>query len=105
MNIEIFGKNYTISESLKKMTAKKCAKLDKYFGDDADAVAKFVVTLENGSYTTDLSVVYRTETYRASACSDAPYDNLDIVIPRLAAQINKQKEMRGGRVAAEDAAN
>jgi ribosomal subunit interface protein len=103
MKIEIFGKNYNVSDSLKAMTTKKCAKLNKFFGDDDTAVARFVVTLENGTYTTDLSVVYHAQTYRASANSDAPYDNLDVVIPRLAAQITKQKDMRGGKSAAEGA--
>ncbi len=95
MKIEIFGKNYNVSDSLKAITEKKCAKLDKYFHDDEDAVAKFIVTLEGGTYTTDMTVVYRSQTYRAEASSDTPFDNIDLVIPRLLGQIRKQKDIRG----------
>ena len=37
MKIEIFGKDYNVSDSLKAITEKKCAKLDRYFGDDENA--------------------------------------------------------------------
>lgn len=95
MKIEIFGKNYNVSDSLKAITEKKCAKLDKYFHDDEGAVAKFIVTLEGGTYTTDMTVVYRSQTYRAEASSDTPFDNIDLVIPRLLGQIRKQKDIWG----------
>lgn len=95
MKIEIFGKNYNVSDSLKAITEKKCAKLDKYVDDDEDAVAKFIVTLEGGTYTTDMTVVYRSQTYRAEASSDTPFDNIDLVIPRLLGQIRKQKDIWG----------
>lgn len=95
MKIEIFGKNYNVSDSLKAITEKKCAKLDKYFHDDEDTVAKFIVTLEGGTYTTDMTVVYRSQTYRAEASSDTPFDNIDLVIPRLLGQIRKQKDIWG----------
>ncbi len=95
MKIEIFGKNYNVSDSLKNITEKKCAKLDKYFQDDENAVAKFVVTLEGNTYTTELSVTYRAQSYRATAESDTPFDNIDEVIPRLLGQIRKQKDIWG----------
>ena len=57
MKYEIFGKDYNVSDSLRAITEKKCTKLDKYFHDDEDAVAKFIVTLEGGTYTTDMTVV------------------------------------------------
>ncbi len=95
MKIEIFGKNYNVSDSLKKITEKKCAKLDKYFHDDDDAVTKFYVTHEGETYTTDMTVVYRSQTYRAEAQSQSPFDNIDIVIPRLLGQIRKQKDIWG----------
>ena len=95
MKVETFGKNYTVSDSLKAITEKKWAKLDKYFHDDEDAVAKFIVTLEGGTYTTDMTVVYRSQTYRAEASSDTPFDNIDLVIPRLLGQIRKQKDIWG----------
>lgn len=94
MKIEIFGKNYNPSDSLKAITEKKCAKLDRRF-EDEDAEVKFVVTREGDSYTTDMSVVSRGITYRASASSQSPFDNVDEVIPRLLGQMRKQKDIWG----------
>ena len=74
MKIEIFGKDYNVSDSLKAITEKKCAKLDRYFGDDENAAVKFIITLEGDTYTTDMTVVYRNQTYRAEASSDSPFD-------------------------------
>ena len=56
MKIEIFGKDYNVSDSLKAITEKKCAKLDRYFGDDENATVKFIVTLEGDTYTTDMTL-------------------------------------------------
>ena len=91
MNISIFGKNYNPSESLVKITEKKCAKLAKRLGDDAEL--KFTVTLENEDYTTDLYVTSGKGDFRASATSRSPFDNIDAVIPRLEGQLRKQKDM------------
>lgn len=93
MNIEIYGKNYIPSESLKKVTAKKCEKLQRRFKNDADATLKFNVTLENDRYTTDVTLQSHSLVYRASATSDSPFDNLDEVMPKLVAQVSKQKDI------------
>ena len=42
MKIEVFGKNYNPSDSLKAITEKKCAKLERRFDDDAEV--RFNVT-------------------------------------------------------------
>lgn len=94
MRIEIFGKNYNPSDSLKAITEKKCAKLDRRFDDD-NVEVKFTVTYENGDYTTDMVVTSKGLAYRASAMSGSPFDNLDEVIPRLLGQMRKQKDIWG----------
>ena len=91
MNITIFGKNYNPSDSLVKITEKKCAKLAKRLGNDAEL--KFTVTLENEDYTTDLQVASEKGDFRVSATSRSPFDNLDAVIPRLEGQLRKQKDI------------
>ncbi len=91
MNITIFGKNYNPSDSLVKITEKKCAKLAKRLGDGADL--RFTVTLENEDYTTDLQITCEKGDFRVSATSRSPFDNLDIVIPRLEGQLRKQKDI------------
>ena len=93
MKLEIYGKNYNPSDSLKAVTEKKCEKLSRHFKDE-DAIVKFAVTLESGVYTTDLTVVTHGQTYRAEAQSDSPFDNLDVVIPRILGQFRKLKSAR-----------
>ena len=83
LNIEIFGKNYTVSDGLTNVTLKKCSKLDNYFKDDENAKVNITVTLEGDTYETDLVVSTRGLVYRASAASDSPYTNLDLVIPKV----------------------
>ncbi len=91
MNVIIFGKNYNPSDSLVKITEKKCAKLAKRLGDGAEL--KFTVTLENEDYTTDLYVTSDKGDFRVSATSRSPFDNIDAVIPRLEGQLRKQKDI------------
>lgn len=95
LNISISGKNYNVSDGLKAMTVKKSSKLDNYFSDDENAAVKYTVTLEGDTYTTDLVVTTRGLSYRAEAESNSPYDNLDIVIPKLLGQVRKQKSIWG----------
>lgn len=95
MKLEIFGKNYDPSDSLKSVTEKKCVKLERRLSGDADAQVKITVVFENGVYTTDMVVASRGQTYRAEAQSDSPFDNLDIVIPRVFGQMRKQKDIWG----------
>ena len=94
MKLELFGKNYNPSDSLKAITEKKCAKIARRL-DDEDALVKFIVTLENGDYTTDASVTTHGITYRAQAVSASPFDNVDEVIPKLLGQMRKQKDIWG----------
>lgn len=94
MKLELFGKNYNPSDSLKAITEKKSVKIARRL-DDEDAVVKFVVTLENGDYTTDASVTTHGITYRAQAVSQSPFDNVDEVIPKLLGQMRKQKDIWG----------
>ncbi len=91
MNISIFGKNYEPSDSLVRITEKKCTKLGKRLGDDAEL--KFTVTLENEDYTTDLQVTSSKGDFRVSATSRSPFDNIDEVLPRLLGQMRKQKDI------------
>ena len=95
MKLEIYGKNYNPSDSLKAITEKKSEKLARRLKDDANAQVKYTVTLENGVYSTDLTVVTRGQSYRAEVQSTAPFDNLDTVIPKLLGQMRKQKDIWG----------
>lgn len=93
MKIELFGKNYNPSDSLVKITEKKCEKLARRLKDDKDAAIKFNVTLEGNDYTTDALLVSRSIEYRATNVSNDPFTNVDAVIAKLSEQMNKQKDI------------
>lgn len=95
MKLEILGRNYNVSDDLKKITEKKSQKLARRLKKDDEATVKYTVTLENDEYLTDLIVTSHGQTYRAEAKSATPYDNLDIVIPRVLGQFRKQKDIWG----------
>jgi len=90
MKIEYIGKNYTVSESLKKMTEKKSKKLKKFFGSDGEL--KYTITLEGNTYKTELFATVSGSSFKAMAESENPYANLDDVIPKIEAQVAKQKD-------------
>ena len=90
MNIEIVGRNYEVSENLKKITEQKIAKLDKYFGD-SEVNAKIVFKKEANSCTTEVMFDYSGKFVRASWRSGNFYDNLDAVLPKLEGQIRKYR--------------
>ena len=91
MKIEYVGKDYNVSDQLKKITDKKCRKLKKYV--DEDAVAKFIISLENNSYKTELVVSFGANQLRAETESENPYKNLDVVIPKIQNQMSKNKSV------------
>lgn len=93
MLITVFGKNYNPSDSLVKITEKKCEKLAKRLESDRQAEMRFTVTLENDEYTTDLYALTSRGEFRASATSRSPFDNLDEVIPKFLGQLRKQKDI------------
>lgn len=93
MKIEYFGKDYEISDSLKKITEKKCQKLDKYFKSDENAITKLRILKDGLNYVSEMTVTSKAQTYRAEAKGLNPFDNIDELIPRILGQIRKQKDI------------
>lgn len=91
MTTQYFGKNYTISDHLEKISEKKVRKLKKYFSDNAEI--KFTVTLDKSSYKSEIVVTDGMKTVRAEAISDNPYKNLDIAVPKIEGQMRKKKSL------------
>lgn len=100
MNIEYIGKDYSVSDGLKKMTEKKCGKLKKYLKDQT---IKFTITLvkadnaSKGEYTTEAVTTFGKTEIRAEARSDSPFNNLDEIVPKLEGQMRKKKTIWGKR--------
>ena len=89
MNIEYVGKDYNVSDSLKKITEKKSKKLKKYLGDET--ALKYTITLTNETYHTELTANYMGSLIKAESEASDPFKNLDVVIPRFEGQARKLK--------------
>ena len=95
MEIIINGKDYKVTDQYKAIAEKKLSKLAKFFNDEENVTVTISVTKEKTTYKTDLVVKYRAIDFRAESNSGTPYDDLDIVIPRVEGQIRKQKDIWG----------
>lgn len=93
MKVEYFGKDYEISDSLKNITEKKCQKLDKYFKSDENAITKLRILKDGLNYISEMTVVCKSQTYRAEAKGLNPFENIDELIPKILGQIRKQKDI------------
>lgn len=90
MKIDIYAKNYEVSEKLKTITEQKLSKLDKYFKDD-DSAAKVSFKKQANSLTTEIMLDFNGKFVRATATSDNFYDNIDVILPKLEGQIRKHR--------------
>ena len=90
MKFEIIGRNYQVAQNLKDVTEKKLAKLDKYF-DGKEADIKVACKKQANTLTTEVMLDYCGKFVRATFSSENPYDNLDMVLPKLEGQIRKYR--------------
>ena len=89
MKIEIVAKNYHVTQELKDVLAKKIAKLDKYF--DEDARCKVYLKKEKKDAKMEISLEYHGASIRAEAKAENFYDAIDIVLPKVERQIYKHR--------------
>jgi putative sigma-54 modulation protein len=90
MKIELVAKNYQVNEKIDGVIAKKVAKLDKYFEDDAKC--KIYLKKENArTCKIEMEVNYKNNMVRAQAYAENFYDAIDLVIPKLEKQIYKYR--------------
>lgn len=90
MRIDVFTKNYEVSEHLRRITEQKLAKLDKYFtGEEARAKVSF--KKQANTLTLEVFLDYAGKFVRATVSGDNFYDNLDLVLPKLEGQIRKHR--------------
>ena len=87
MKTEIIGREYTVDDKMKTLLEKKLKRLDKLFGDDANA--RLVLTQQHGEYAMEFTVV-DGHSIRAEAKSMNMNDNIDKLIPKITRQFRKQ---------------
>ena len=89
MNITIQGRNCTPRDSFKQRAEKKLAKIDRFFGNEADA--KVVATAEKAYKTVEVTVNNNGMIYRAQAKGQDMEEELDKAVDTIIRQIRKNK--------------
>lgn len=89
MNINIIGRKCSPRESFKERAEKKLAKVDRFFGDEADA--RITVTVEKSYQTVEITVTNGGMVFRAQEKAENMNDALDKCVETLVRRIRKNK--------------
>ena len=89
MNLNITGKDFELTDSIKSYITEKIGKLEKYFGSDFDAVA--TLKIEGNNQVAEIRVNIASETFKAATASKDLYASVDKDIEILEGQIRKNK--------------
>ncbi|MBQ2265000.1 MAG: ribosome-associated translation inhibitor RaiA [Oscillospiraceae bacterium] len=90
MKITLNAKKMQISDSFTEYAEQRLsAKLDKFFGDEADA--KLMLTELKGKIVLELTVRYNQMIYRSEQTAEDKRDALDAAIDKIIRQIRKNK--------------
>ncbi len=89
MNLNITGKDFDLTDSIKVYINEKVGKLEKYFGTEFDAVA--TLKIEGNNQVAEIRVNILGDTYKAATASKDLYASIDKDIEILEGQIRKNK--------------
>lgn len=89
MKITITGRKCSPRESFKDHAEKKLAKIEKFFGSEAEA--KITVTVEKSSQTVEITVANGGMIFRAQERAENMNEALDKCVDTLIRQIRKNK--------------
>lgn len=89
MEITIMGRKCTPRENFKERAEKKLAKIDRFFGEEAEA--KITVTIEKNQHIVEITVIHDSMIFRAEERTPEMLDSLDRCVESLIRQIRKNK--------------
>jgi putative sigma-54 modulation protein len=89
MKTNIFGKNISVTDSLRETVEKKLSKLDKYFYKDVEV--KVVLSVEKLRQIIEITVPFAGTVIRAEEVTDDMYSAIDSAVDALDRQIRKHK--------------
>lgn len=89
MNLNITGKDFELTDSIKAYISEKITKLEKYFGSDFDAVA--TLKIEGNNQVAEIRINILGDTFKAATASKDLYASVDKDIEILEGQIRKNK--------------
>ena len=92
MNLNITGKDFELTDSIKAYITEKVGKLEKYFGSDFDAVA--TLKIEGNNQVAEIRVNMGSDVFKAATASKDLYASIDKNIDILEGQIRKTKTKR-----------
>ena len=89
MKVTITGRKINLRDSFKEHAQKKLKKVERFFGDDADA--QVTVSLEKDRKTVEITVKNKGTIYRAEETAYDPEEALNAVVDSLVRKIRKNK--------------
>lgn len=89
MKITTIGRKCTIRDSFKDHAEKKLKKIDRFFGDSAEA--KITATVEKNCQIVEITVLNNGMVFRSQERAENMNDALDLCVDSLIRQIRKNK--------------
>ena len=89
MKITTIGRKCTLRDSFKEHADKKLMKIDRFFGQSAEA--KITVTVEKTCQIVEITVINNGMVFRAQEQAENMNDALDLCVDSLIRQIRKNK--------------
>ena len=89
MKITTIGRKCTLRDSFKEHAEKKLVKIDRFFGDNAEA--KVTVTVEKNVQIVEVTVLNGGMVFRSQERAENMNDALDLCVDSLIRQIRKNK--------------
>ena len=89
MNLNITGKDFDLTDSIRNYIEDKVSKISKYIGDEFDATA--TLKIEGNEQVAEIRVTYDGEVIKAVTASKDLYSSVDKDIDILEGQIRKIK--------------
>ncbi len=89
MKITIIGRKCTIRDSFKEHAEKKLKKIERFFGDSAEA--KVTATVEKNYQVVEVTVMNNNMVFRAEERAENMNEALDLCVDSLIRQIRKNK--------------
>ena len=92
MNLNFAGKDFEITDAIKNYANEKISKLEKYFGDNFDAVA--TLGIEGNEQVAEIRITVNGQVFKAVTASKDLYSSIDKDIDILEGQIRKNKSKK-----------
>lgn len=89
MKVKFVERKVRISDDLKAYTEKKCQKLDRYFGEEAEAQVTYSIL--RGMHKVEVTVSHGTMIFRAEEETGDMYASIDGALASIDRQIQKNK--------------